>query len=174
MANNILCLQQQILNALVERRDIASQSLRDQWQQLVVRPLLKLGEDVCQSSHVVVVDALDECDNDNNIRIIINLLAEIQWLKTVRLRVFLTSRSEILIRHGFNQIPKTKHRDFILYNISPSITDHDISIFFEHNLKLIGQEQCLDACWSGEEIIRHLIQLAGGLFIWTATACRFV
>ena len=44
----------------------------------------------------------------------------------------------------------------------------------EHNLKLIGQEQSLDVCWPGEEIVRCLIQIAGGLFIWAATACRFI
>ena len=28
--------------------------------------------------------------------------------------------------------------------------------------------------WPGEEIIGRLIQIAGGLFIWAATACRFI
>ena len=95
-------------------------------------------------------------------------------MKTVRLRVFLTSRPEIPIRYGLHQIPEAEHRDFVLHNISPSIVDHDISIFFEYNLKLIGQEHCLDACWPGEEITRRLIQIAGGLFIWAATVCRFI
>jgi hypothetical protein len=32
----------------------------------------------------------------------------------------------------------------------------------------------LDACWSDEEVIRTLVLQAGGLFIWAATACRFI
>jgi hypothetical protein len=158
----------------MERRDITSQSLHDQWQQLVLRPLSRLGKNGCQSSYVLVVDALDECDNDNTIQIIIDLLAEARSLKTVRLRVFLTSRPEIPIRYRFRQLPDAGLRDFALHNISPSIVDHDISIFFAYNLKLIRREHFLDVCWPGEEIVRRLTQIAGGLFIWAATACRFI
>jgi hypothetical protein len=174
LASNIPYLQQHICNAFTGRLDITSQSIRDQWQQLVLRPLSKLGENGGLSSYVLVVDALDECDNDNNIRIIIHLLAEARSLKTVRLRVFLTSQPEIPIRYGFHQIPDVEHMDFVLHSISPSIVDHDISVFFEYNLKHIRQEQSLDACRPGEDIIRRLIKIAGGLFIWAATACRFI
>jgi NACHT domain len=176
IANNIPSLHQHIYNALTECRDIANQSLRDQWQQLVLQPLLQLGENSGPFSYVVVVviDALDECDNDNHIRIIIHLLAEARSLKAVRLRVLLTSRPEIPIRYKFHQIAEAEHQDFVLHNIAPSIVDHDISIFLEYHLKLVGQEHLLDACWPDEEIIRRLVQTAGGLFIWAATACRFI
>jgi hypothetical protein len=174
MASSIRSLDQHICDAVAERRDIASQSLYDQWQQLVLQPLSKLDGNGYKSSFVLLVDALDECDNDNDIRTIIHLLAEAQSLKTVRLRVFLTSRPEIPFRYRFHQIPDAEHQEFVLHNISPSIVDHDISIFFEYNLKAIRQEQSLDACWPGEEIIRCLIQRTGGLFIWAATACRFI
>jgi hypothetical protein len=174
LASNIPYLQQHICNALTERLDITSQSLRDQWHQLVLHPLSKLGENGGISSYVLVIDALDECDNDNHIRSIIHFLAEARSLKTVHLRVFLTSRPDIPIRGGFRQLPNAEHQDFILHNILPSIVDHDICVFFEHNLKLIGEERCLGASWPGEEVVRSLIQIAGGLFIWAATACRFV
>jgi hypothetical protein len=71
-------------------------------------------------------------------------------------------------------MPDAEHQDFVLHNISPSIVDHDISVFFKHNLKLIGEEHCLETCWPGEDVIRQLIQIAGGLFIWAATACRYI
>jgi hypothetical protein len=70
-------------------------------------------------------------------------------------------------------MPDAEHQDFTLHNISSSIVDHDISVFFEYNLKLVRQEHSLDICWPGEEVIRRLVQIAGGLFIWAATACRF-
>jgi hypothetical protein len=62
----------------------------------------------------------------------------------------------------------------MLHNISPMIVDHDISIFPEYNLKVIRQERALDVGWPGEEVIKHLVQSASGLFIWAATACRFI
>ena len=76
LARNVPALKQGISDAVVERDDIASQSLRDQWHHLILGPLLKLGDSGCPTSLVLVVDALDECDSDRNIRIIIQLLAE--------------------------------------------------------------------------------------------------
>jgi hypothetical protein len=123
-----------------------------------------------QVYYILVIDALDECDGDNDIRAILQLLAEARSL----LRVFLTSRPEIPIRHGFYEIPEAEHQDFVLHNISPPDVDRDISIFLKHNLGLIRQEFYLDASWPTEQVIGLLVQNANGLFIWAATAYRFV
>ena len=173
LAISIPSLKKHMCDALKESPKIASLSLHDQWQQLVLRPLSKLGENGCQSPYILVVDALDECDDDDDVRIVIRLLTRARSLKTVQLRVFLTSRPESPIRKEFDRITDAEHNDFVL-NIRPLIVDNDISVFFEHNLKLIGQAQDLDICWPDEETIKSLIQAAGGLFIWAATACRFI
>ena len=76
VARNVPALRQRISDAVVERDDVASQSLRDQWHHLVLGPLSKLSDNDCPASLVLVVDALDECDSDSNIRIIVQLLAE--------------------------------------------------------------------------------------------------
>jgi hypothetical protein len=86
----------------------------------------------------------------------------------------LTSRPKVLIRHGFYRIPEAEHKDFVLYNISPVIVNHDISIFVEYNLRSIGQGHSLEPGWPGEQVIRCLVQNASRLFIWAATACRFI
>ena len=174
LARSVPSLDKHICAGITDRSDIASQSLRDQWHQLVLGPLSKLDGTSCHPQYVLVIDALDECDGDNNIRIILQLLAEVQSLPRVRLRVFLTSRPEIPIRCGFNQIPGTEHHDFVLHSISPSIIDHDISIFLEYNLRLIGQERSLNTAWPGGDVIKNLVQTASGLFIWAATTCRFI
>jgi hypothetical protein len=174
LANNIPSLHQLLCDVIMERSDIASQSLRDQWQQLVLRPLSKINGNGCQSVYILVVDALDECDDDHNIRIVLHLLAEARALETVRLRVFLTSRPETPIRYGFCQIPDTEHQDFVLHNISPSIVDHDISAFLEYNISGIRQEFHPAVNWPGEQDIGRLVHNASGLFIWAATACRFI
>lgn len=145
LANNVRPLRRYICEAIMERGDIASQSLREQWRQLILGPLSKLDGNSRPSSYILVVDALDECDNENHIRDILRLLAETRSLKMVRLRVFLTSRPEIPIRHGLDQLPKGDHRDFVLHDIRPEITDADITTFLEQDLKLIGQEHLLEA-----------------------------
>lgn len=174
LAISVPDIYQHIGDIITERDDIPSWSLHDQWDQLVLRPLSKLDGSGSQSSYILVVDALDECAHDSDIQIIVRLLAEARSLKSVHLRVFLTSRPEIPIRYGFRQIPDAEQQEFVLHSISSSIIDHDIFIFLEHSLRLIGQEWSLDPTWPGEEVIRHLVQCASGLFIWAATACRFI
>jgi len=174
LATNVPTLHQFICDAITEQGDIASWSLRDQWQQLVLGPLSKLDANRRRASYVLVVDALDECDDENKIRIILQLLAEAQSLKRVRLQVFLTSRPEVPIRHGFYQMSKTEHRDFVLHNVPSTIVNHDIYLFLEYNLEIIRQEWSLGANWPGEVVLRQLVHKSGGLFIWAATACRFI
>jgi hypothetical protein len=172
LAHSVPAVRQHISDAVAERSDIVSQSLRDQWQRLVLRPLSKLH---ASESYVVVVDALDECDNEHDVRIIVRLLAEVRSSLTgVRLRVFLTSRPEVPIRHGFGQVADTEHKDVVLHNISPSIVDHDIRLFLKHNLRIIAEECYLTTDWPDAEAIRRLVQSASGLFIWAATACHFI
>ena len=172
LAYAVPSLQAHIRDAVRERSDIANLSLLDQWRQLVLGPLSRLEKP--HQSYVLVIDALDECEGDNNVRIILELLAEARSLKTVRLRVFLTSRPEILIRHGIQRIPQAEHEDFILHDVPLTIVNHDISLFLEYNLGTIRQEWSLGADWPGEVVLRQLVLCACGLFIWAATACRFI
>jgi hypothetical protein len=174
LANNVPTLRRQICNAIAGYSDIASQSLHDQWRQLVLRPLSKLDDNSYPSSYILLIDALDECDNDRHIRIILQLLAEVGSLKGVRLRVFLTSRREVPIRYGYYQLPENERYDIVFHNLSSRIVDRDISIFLEYSLRNIGEENGQDIGWPGAEAIKTLVERANGLFIWAATACRFI
>lgn len=171
LAHNMPALREHVRTAVAERSDVASQSMRDQWQHLVVRPLSKLHK---PGLYVVVIDALDECDNHDDVRIIIQLLAEARSMEKVCLRVFLTSRPIEPIRHGFGQMTDAKHRDFVLHDISPPIVDKDIRLYLETELRAFGQRRCLGAGWPSAEAIMQLVRSASGLFIWAATACRFI
>src|SRR6266480_687438 len=64
LAKKSLPLRRHICEALQEHSDIASQSLQDQWRQLVLYPLSKCDNSSCPSSYIIVIDALDECSDD--------------------------------------------------------------------------------------------------------------
>jgi len=174
LANIIPGLKRKVCDAISKRSDITTQSLRDQWQDLVLSPLLNLDGKDCRSRYALVIDALDECEDQNDIQIILQLLAEVRSLKVVQLRVLLTSRPEVTIRYGFDQIHKDEHEDFVLHDILPSIVDHDISIFLMDKLRLIRRKYQFQADWPEESTITSLVQSSNGLFIWAATACRFI
>jgi archaellum biogenesis ATPase FlaH len=163
-------LKRCIYDAMKENKTIATQSYANQWRQLILGPLSKLDRGYRAFSFVLVIDALDECENDDDIKLILRLLAEAQSLKKVRIRVFLTSRPETPIRTGFNQISEESHRHIVLHNISIPVINRDISIFLTYNLRLIGQKEG----WPGEAVISQLVKNACGLFIWAATACLFI
>ena len=173
LAYNIPSVQQHICEAIEEQKNIISQSLQDQWRQLIFKALSKVQGNFSQS-YIVVVDALDECNNADDIELILRLLAEARSVNTVKLRFFVTSRPEISIRNSFQRMSDSEHYDFVLHHISPPVIDHDIRIFLKHNLHNIALERSLEPGWPGEETIDRLVGNAKGLFIWASTACRFI
>jgi hypothetical protein len=175
LAHSVPAARQHISDAIAEHSDIVNQSLHDQWQHLVCGPLSKLQLELEPETYVIVVDALDECDNEYHISIIVRMLAEVRSLLAgVRLRVFLTSRPEVPIQYGFRQIPHGEHQDFALHRVSPLIINNDIRLFLEHEFRSIKEKRRLRADWPGAQVIAQLVQSASRLFIWAATACRFV
>lgn len=168
-------LRRYIYEAVTEQKEIASQTLRDQWNQLILRPLSKLKASSLRSPLVIVVDALDECEGDNDIRLLLQLLTESKNIRSIRLRIFLTSRAETSIRLGFRSMPTILHHDLVLQDVPRSIVDQDISVFFRVQFREIRESyEFLPATWPGDETIDTLVEKAGGLFIYAATVCRFI
>jgi hypothetical protein len=163
-----------ICEAIQGNDDIGNKGLYDQWNTLILHPLSRLSGGAFPLPLVFVIDALDECDGEDDVRLILQLLATANTLRDIRLRIFTTSRPEIPIRYGIIDIPETTHQDFILHNIDPVIVDHDISLFLKHHLGTIRRQCGFAVSWPGEEIIKLLIERAGGLFIYAATVCRFL
>jgi Cdc6-like AAA superfamily ATPase len=84
-----------VWKALSDEPDLASKSLKKQFSRLLLQPLLNLESAKEQAPTVVIViDALDECESDKDIRVILQLLPQLQMVTAVRVRVFLTSRDE--------------------------------------------------------------------------------
>jgi hypothetical protein len=82
LAFNVPSLRQYICEAATKRSDIASPSLTEQWRQLVLSPLSNLQSKLCRS-YILIINALDECENDKNVGIILQLLAKARSLTTI-------------------------------------------------------------------------------------------
>jgi hypothetical protein len=159
LARSIPDFYQHVCDPIKECSDITSRSLRDQWHELVLRPLSKLNRKPGTSPYILIVDALDECANESNTGVLLHLLSEARLLSDFCLRIFLTSRPELPIRYGFSQMPLGGFRDFVLHNISPPTVSNDIYLFLEYNLGVIRQERYLDASWPGETVVKYLAKL---------------
>ncbi|KAI9766575.1 MAG: hypothetical protein M1839_004873 [Geoglossum umbratile] len=175
LSHTLPALKPYVCKAMAENLNISQQGLGEQWKHLIFQPLSNLQRASLQSqTFVVVVDALDECDGENDVQLILRLLSQTKSLKIVRLRVFITSRPETPIRFGFLDIPKAIHRDFLLHDVSAPIIERDISIFFYCELEITRKRWKLPEQWPGEHKIKLLVQKAGGLFIYAATTCRYI
>lgn len=169
-----LNVQQLICDSLEEHSQIAEQTLQDQWTQLVIKPLFRHEESGDPGLFLLVIDALDECEEEGGIGILLRLLPQLGGCKNVRVRILVTSRPETPIRHGFDGMNIATHQDFVLHHMPTEVSDADIRMFLERRLSNIAAERRLPRDWPGWQILSAMVQRAQGLFIWAATACKFV
>ncbi|PTD01268.1 Vegetative incompatibility protein HET-E-1 [Fusarium culmorum] len=77
-------------------RPIADKAVREQFEKLVREPLSKATlTSLCQPSVVIVVDALDECERDADITLILQLFSNLRFAGLLLVRVLVTSRPEL-------------------------------------------------------------------------------
>ncbi|KAK0710404.1 hypothetical protein B0T21DRAFT_352613 [Apiosordaria backusii] len=95
--------------------------------------------------------------------------------------MMISSRPELPIRLGFNEI-KGKYQDLVLHEIPKPIIEHDIATYLDFELARIRNDynalspggRQLPHDWPGSQIVKDLVQMAVPLFIFAATACRFI
>ncbi|RKK90938.1 hypothetical protein BFJ68_g16338, partial [Fusarium oxysporum] len=171
-----------IKNALDVDPAIADKAVREQFEKLVREPLSKAtATSLSRPSVVIVVDALDECEKDADIKLLLELFPTLRFAGSLRVRVLVTSRPELPVRLGFSAIGDT-HQDLILHKIPQLIIEHDISVFLHHEFTNIRnrfnreavEELRLPMDWPGEANLTKLTEAAVPLFIFAATLCRFV
>ena len=176
LSNSSPSYRQLVLATVKENPDLGqSANLREQYEKLVVEPLSKL-QSLTPTQHpfFIVIDALDECDEVSDLRLLLRLLATTKDLPKLRIRVFVTSRPDLPIRLGFQEMPSILHQDLVLHDVPRSIVNGDIEIFLRCELKDVQREYCLPANWPEDSQLSALVRKAEGLFIFAATACRYI
>ncbi|KAF3934332.1 hypothetical protein ABW19_dt0210025 [Dactylella cylindrospora] len=163
------CIALSIQKAIQSDPDIPRKALKEQFDKLILRPLFEANLPTHGSGLILLVDALDECEGKEDVKLIIYLLTQ---LKDIRVRVFLTSRPDLPILPTFKRLSVGEYKDIILHNV-PKIED-DISLFLENELSKIREERYLPQEWPGRHIIEELTKRAIPLFIYAATLCRFI
>jgi hypothetical protein len=163
-------------------RAITGKPLKEQFEKLILEPLGNLKNSPGNIKKIVIViDALDECERDNDIKLVIHLLSQAKTVSSVRFKAFVTSRPEWPIRLGFNDI-RGKYQDLALHEIPRPVIKDDITVFLDYKLGKIRHDHnglCHDGRqlppdWPGSSIVQDLVRMAVPLFIFAATVCRFI
>lgn len=180
LADSLPGLKPEICKSLEMHPNIQNEMLINQWEHLILQPLLELDKHILTPlTSIVVIDAFDECEteSENDIDTILQLIARAQKLNNIQLKFFITSRPELDIISSFNAIIDDLHAaelNKVLVSRDKSAPKDDITKFLEHEIAIIARRQMLTAGWPGESKIQELAWKADGLFIYAATACRFL
>ncbi|KAF3941917.1 hypothetical protein ABW19_dt0204445 [Dactylella cylindrospora] len=150
--------------------------LTEQFEKALLEPLGTINPKQRQHT-ILVIDALDECENDSDILTIVRNLGKVRDLKNVDVRIFITSRRETAIQLVFEKIPGA-FQELVLHEIGEDQVKLDISIFLNYEFTKIRTESrhkaSLPSGWPGQRTTEALASMASPLFIVAATICRFI
>lgn len=90
----------------------------------------------------------------------------------MHLRIFLTSRPELPIRHVLEE--NDNHRGIVLHELSKTVVEKDIRIFLKAKFLEIKKTRKITGEWPGDDILKILAMRAVPLFISAASICCFV
>ena len=160
--------------ALEDKPDASSKQLQDQLRDLIIQPLQSC-EKASGSTILIVIDALDECDDQDAERLLSLFLQEIH--KVPNLKIFFTTRPEhhirgILLRHK-------SHQQYRLHEIENSIVEGDVRSYLSHQLSSQAVEAALPELypppWTpSPSELNTLVNAAGKLFIIASTIIKFL
>ena len=149
--------------------DVAYESLYDQMKKLIVQPLDKSG-----ISTVIVIDALDECEDEESASAILSVLGRLVS-RIPKVKFFLTGRPEPRISVGFRLPLLAKITDvFVLHEVGLDQVSSDIRLFFKSSFSELADRQDGLDNWPAEEQLDRLCGRAAGLFIYAAATVKFI
>ena len=149
--------------------DIVYESLFGQMKKLIVHPLVE--SDI---STVIVIDALDECKDDESSSAILSVLGQLVG-EISKTKFFVTGRPEPRIQEGFRLPLLARATDvFVLHEVGPSQVNRDVRLFFRNKFsELKARRRVLDD-WPTEEQLDLLCDRAAGFFVYAMATIRFI
>jgi hypothetical protein len=180
IAHQFAVCRQSVSDALCaklrERPLSVTRSLQEQITDFIISPARGLHGN---ASLIIVIDALDEAFADFLGRpggeLLLLLVRQLQQLDG-RLRLCLTSRNEITIQNMFRDLSLQAEMVVKLHDLDPAVVRGDITTFLTLSFMDIRNarvELALDD-WPLAADVDKLAELSGLLFIYAATAVRFV
>ncbi|CAI6090971.1 unnamed protein product [Clonostachys chloroleuca] len=128
IARQLPSLAPLVRNEVEADPSISNKALSDQFDRLIVKPIQRLPKPSQRQTLAIVIDALDECDSLDDVKRIIHLLSQVKNFSHICLKTFVTSRPELPIQLGFNDIVG-EYTDLVLQEIPKPIIENDITVF---------------------------------------------
>ena len=155
---------------LVKAADFPALSYRDpheQMKSLLVQPFKASGV-----STIIVIDAIDECEDPEAVLSILGKLAP----QIPKVKFFLTSRETPHVQLGF-QIPSVAELTsmFKLHEVGEKSISDDIRLFFNHKFLELARHHEGSRDWLPvKEVVNLLCERAEGLFVFAVATMSYV
>jgi hypothetical protein len=160
-----------LLKVIQEDDNIGNRSLRDQFDKLILLPMTSFP--VHLKPDLIVYDGFDEAKKQDEISILISLF--LKHSAKLRVKIFISSRYEELIKDPFERAGSDTYATFLLHNIEEHIVEADIKQYMLEHLNEISeqiQQPCLH--WISDKQVSELVNYAGTLFVYAAVVCSYI
>ena len=176
LATRVPPLQILMQRALQSDPLILSQTLNDQFRKLIVDPILAINKPLPRM--VVVIDALDECSDEDLLVEVVRLLSDpFATARRLPFRFLLTSRPEEHIRNAFARPTTRSKTHSVALHDFPARDDiraylelEFVNIRSDHEVYL----REVSKPWPSPAVLEELVEKSEGLFIYVSTLVKYV
>ncbi|CAE6396550.1 unnamed protein product [Rhizoctonia solani] len=149
---------------LNEDPDAGKLNVVQQFEKLIIQPM-GTAKDAIPDIIVVVIDALDECDDNYSVRLLLDIL--LKYAEELPLKFFVASRPEHAIRERMVSQGGAERAIVHLHDIEQSIVEEDIKKYLTESLSGMKPPPLLQQ-------IDQLAKRSRNLFIYAATVVRYI
>ncbi|KAH7335048.1 WD40-repeat-containing domain protein [Rhizoctonia solani] len=150
--------------SLNDHPDAGTLNVVQQFEMLLKNPMLS-SKEAMSDNVVVVIDALDECDDVYSVRLLLDVL--LKFSQSLPLKFFVASRPEHVIRDRMVSQGGSSRTIVHLHDIEESIVEGDIKKYLSEALSLMQPPPSLKQ-------IELLAKRSRNLFIYAATVVRYI
>ncbi|KAF8673590.1 WD40 repeat-like protein [Rhizoctonia solani] len=143
--------------------DLKTKGVTKQFERLLVDPLNMIKNDI-PNNLVVVIDALDECNDQRGVEQVLDML--FKHASQLPIKFFVTSRPEAEIYTTMTTHAPLRAAIY-LHDIEKSLVRADIELY-------LTQELSSTIPGLPDEVLKQLVDRSGVLFIYAATLVRYI
>jgi len=154
-------------DALMKDPSIPNQCPEDQLTKLIVDPVLLISDSI---PRLIVIDSLDECGSEDDLKELIQLL--VCALPKLPFRLLFTSRPEAYIEAIFTNVsPRDQIHRITLRDFNAV---HDVYDYLHSSLSKVQTAWGLPSSWPSEANLSQLAEKSESIFIYASTLVKFV
>ena len=158
-------LSHHIMDVVEDDPGCSSWRINKQFLNFMVKPLTAMYRDT-RRVPVIVLDALYECSDQSLVAELLSMI--LKHSKFLPVKFFITSRPGVVLKETFDH--SLGHSNFILHEVEKKFVKADIELY----VKAYLHDKYNWPNWPSQAELERLVDMCGTLFIYAATACKYV